>query len=538
MRVAVVHYHYRPGGVTRVVENAFESIQGRGIAAVAICGEPYDGDRMAVRVQQGLGYSQPNEKLSPGPLWYALRMTARQALGGEPDLWHFHNHALGKNSAIAEVVDKLAATTPVLLQLHDFAEDGRPGNYAMLKARMDSLAKLYPQGPQVHYAAINARDRAFMRDSGFRAQNVHLLPNPVDVPCTAQSEALGAVADCATDDVQSAAAVNAADAANVDLAPHADFAAVWGAHAPLRFSPQARGATGGVGAGQKLYLYPTRAIRRKNLGELLLWAALNPQGEDAIYATTLEPEDPQARLVYERWVALAQKLALPIVFGVGQGSSAPSFARLVARADAVLTTSVAEGFGLAFVEPWLFGKRVLGRNLPEITADFAQMGINLDALYTRLMVPLELVSLQQLRHKLGQGLERVYDAYGRTLPIGAVDACLAAACDEQERVDFGLLDEELQEQVITGLVAAPYLRSRLSPATLLPAAGDDALQGQLVAGNRAAVQANLSPAHYGQVLADLYATVAASPKEKLTYPNPDCLLDKYLAPERFSLLRS
>ena len=44
----------------------------------------------------------------------------------------------------------------------------------------------------------------------------------------------------------------------------------------------------------------------------------------------------------------------------------------MASAHRLVTTSVAEGFGLAFLEPWLFGKGLLGRNLPEITVDFAK----------------------------------------------------------------------------------------------------------------------------------------------------------------------
>ena len=60
-------------------------------------------------------------------------------------------------------------------------------------------------------------------------------------------------------------------------------------------------------------------------------------------------------------------------------------------AQAIVSTSVAEGFGLGFLEPWVFGKSLCGRNLPEITGDFSQHGVRLDNLYDRLELNLDLL---------------------------------------------------------------------------------------------------------------------------------------------------
>ena len=57
---------------------------------------------------------------------------------------------------------------------------------------------------------------------------------------------------------------------------------------------------------------------------------------------------------------------------------------MVAHAEAIVSTSIAEGFGLGFLEPWTFGKGLCGRNIPEITKDFENLGINLQNLYSRL----------------------------------------------------------------------------------------------------------------------------------------------------------
>ena len=49
---------------------------------------------------------------------------------------------------------------------------------------------------------------------------------------------------------------------------------------------------------------------------------------------------------------------------------------MVAHAKAIVSTSVAEGFGLGFLEPWIFGKGLCGRDIPEITSDFPSLESN------------------------------------------------------------------------------------------------------------------------------------------------------------------
>ena len=56
------------------------------------------------------------------------------------------------------------------------------------------------------------------------------------------------------------------------------------------------------------------------------------------------------------------------------------------QAASIINVSVAEGFGLGFLEPWSFGKSLCGRNIPDITSDFTQLGVNLENLYSNLWV--------------------------------------------------------------------------------------------------------------------------------------------------------
>jgi glycosyltransferase involved in cell wall biosynthesis len=63
-----------------------------------------------------------------------------------------------------------------------------------------------------------------------------------------------------------------------------------------------------------------------------------------------------------------------------------SIGDLVRVADLVITTSYLEGFGFAYLEPWILDRPVIGRSIPFITPDFQAEGMKLGHLYTVLLV--------------------------------------------------------------------------------------------------------------------------------------------------------
>ena len=122
-------------------------------------------------------------------------------------------------------------------------------------------------------------------------------------------------------------------------------------------------------------------------GNFHLLVSLKPEsGDDARYAdqilefvrkhqlpvsigfndlVTLEREtDPQDPGIIER-------------YGVGD---------ILRVADLAITTSVLEGFGFAYLEPWILDRPVIGRSIPFITPDFQSKGMKLGHLYTVLIV--------------------------------------------------------------------------------------------------------------------------------------------------------
>jgi len=486
MRVAIVHYHLHLGGVTRVIQNAVVALERQGVQAAVLTGElpehPIEGLEK-VQAVPGLGYEAVRAPWTPRELTTRLLEAARSQLGAPPDVWHIHNHSLGKNLILPEAVRQLAEDGHHLfLQLHDFAEDGRPENYRQLLAHVGEgeqarlAGRLYLQAANVHYAVLNDRDRGFLASAGVAPPRLHLLPNAVWV------EAGGEPAP----------------------PPAPDAPPLW--------------------------LYPTRAIRRKNLGEFLLLAALAPSGHR--FATTLAPKNPLERPRYEEWLAFARKLGLPVELGVAE--RAPErFDELVRSAQALVTTSIAEGFGLAFLEPWLMGRPVVGRDLPELSTEFRQAGINLDALYKRLEVPLAWLDQEALRDRIATGLRRYLGAYGREPAAEARERVWAASVNEG-RVDFGRLDEELQREVIRRVVGAPESHCEVRPGGLPSQVGSS----ELITRNRRAILESFGLDTYGERLAGLYRRlVAASPEAPVGLP-ADALLDEFLAPERLYLLRT
>jgi len=484
MRILISHFHLQTGGVSRVIEHASMALAAAGHRVLVVAGEPPRQplpEGVGFALVPALAYEERRPAAGPAELAAALVQAARAGLGDMPDLWHIHNHCLGKNLALPEALGTLARQGQrLLLQPHDFAEDGRPGLYARLlgeigggdTARLSAL--LYPQATHLHYAVLNDRDRGFLAAAGVPHDRLHLLPNAVNLPPSADRSA--------------------------DLFPD-----------------------------RRLWLYPTRAIRRKNLGELLLWATLAP--EQDLFATTQAPRNPAELPHYRRWVALAQELKLGLELELG--NRIDDFPALLASAHALVTTSVAEGFGLAFLESWLAGCPLVGRNLPEITQDFTAAGLDLGALYERLEVPLGWLDRDRLRRAMEQALTAVAAAYGRTETPADLERLWASAVHDGH-IDFGRLDETAQEEIIRHLASNPQDRTSLRPARL-----PDTTPTDRIAHNRTLAERDYSIADYGRRLEHIYRSLSdATVDPNLGTADGTALLDRFLAPERLFLLRT
>lgn len=390
MTLAIVHYHLRPGGVTSVILRTSRAWIEAGIRHVILVGEAPEESHsgLPIHVIPELGYRNTPTEIPLAPL---LRSTAEKALGGPPDLWHFHNHSLGKNPSIpAAVADLAASGGRLLLQIHDLAENGRPNSYQNIPDKNI----LYPVSPRVRYAFLNERDQRHFINSGLPAANSFLLINPVDMETRIS---------------------------NKDSASPA------------------------------LVFAPIRGIRRKNLGELLLLSAIAPPG--CRFAVSRAPRDPDALAIHQTWRDFAKRHRLPADFDVTDKKAPrfgadPSFDSWIQHATHIVSTSIEEGFGLPFLEAIAWRKPLIGRKLP------VAGGLHASSLYDRLLVPADWVELPLLKDQLKNALERDFRAYERRLPAKyqeKVTACLQL----DGWFDFGNLSEPLQQAIIERLDSPP-----------------------------------------------------------------------------------
>jgi hypothetical protein len=209
------------------------------------------------------------------------------------------------------------------------------------------------------------------------------------------------------------------------------------------------------------------------------------------------------------------------------------FLSLLQSGSFLVSTSIAEGFGLAFLEPWLAERPLVGRKLPEITNEFERDGINLSGLYEKLPIPIAWIGRERFYQEIQKALIRAYEAYGRTAQPDDVEQAVKAAITDGY-VDFGRLNEPLQKLVIEQIVREPSLKREVLPSPL-ESSGDHA---SIISQNKQIVEDRYNTQQYGKRLLHIYQTVAASQAGPVSGIDADRLLNQYLAPERFWLLSS
>lgn len=485
MKIAIVHYHLAVGGVSHVIAVASRSLTRLKVPHVVLAdGEPDPSMAdLPVRRVEGLGYREGAHQVrNSGELLERMKSAAREQLGGDPDIWHFHNHSLGKNPLMAEVVAQLAEEGQrLVLQIHDLAEDGRQQNYAAIADKR----RLYPTGPEIRYVFLNEHDRGVFVQQGLAEAQSTVVFNPVEL---------------------------------LDKLPE-----------PVQ--------------GDPILFAPIRGIRRKNIGELVFLSAIAPAGTRI--AISRAPEEPRALNLHETWKKFAAYLRLPIGFDVvgryqpADGSDS-DFEAWVRHATHFVTTSVAESFGQTFIEASVYGKPLLGRSIPRVAAEHKKLGLKPGDLYEHLMVPIEWVDISILRQHFDTTLERNYRYLGRQLTRPIIEGCFATLVRDGW-IDFGNMPEPIQQSVVERL-SDPGCRheplvvvdGERRPAKewlhqVLKRTEPGISQDQLKA---------FSPEVYGDLLKGMYEGVMKAECLPPVFLEPEPILSAFLAPESFHFLSS
>ena len=394
MKLAVFHYHLRPGGVTGVVTEACIALgrYGRLIEdVVLVCGSDENTDSVlariraaapalpvSVRIHPELRYASDQNGTSPAALEARIAGLLRAEYLSPDVVWWVHNYHLGKNPPFTAALVSVLQTEPAqraVLHIHDFPECGRLENLAELRSHLQGT--VYPTAPNIAYATINYRDRSLLIEAGIPRDRVFALPNPVEPPDTRSRGAAGAVRGCAPD----------------------------GAPPRQEVLERLRDAFGDrfpfVDPDAPLVLYPVRAIRRKNVFEAGFLARLlgTDLGHTPNLIVTLPGTSPLEKPYSDMVEAAFEAGVLPGLAGVGADldKAGLGFSDLMSAADLVVSTSVQEGFGYAFFEAPGRGVPIAARYLDVLDGLGHLFTPYPHAFYRELRVPFESPSIDSIR---------------------------------------------------------------------------------------------------------------------------------------------
>lgn len=432
MKVAILHHHLNPGGVTRIMQLQAESLRRvfPEIEIVVITGhatnpKPFKALEIPIVEYPPLDYLHRRRGLEQElPELLSDITNFLKSNIDRNTIIHVHNLNLGKNPVLTLALSAMARQGYHLFNhCHDFAED-RPENMKFLHEIVEDYFQedlhrvLYPDNSTSFFATLNSFDYKRLLQKGIPEKRVLLLPNPVEVNKTE-----GVVVENVREMIC---------------------------------------RTLGLDGNKLLITYPVRVIRRKNIGEFILPSALF--ANRAHWLVTQPPKNPVEMKPYQNWKDFCERLHLDVVFEAGLKVD---FMELLTASDLCLTTSTREGFGMVFLEPWLLGTPVMGRNIGYVTRDLIESGVQFPLLYDEIEVE-----------------------------------------TENGQADFATLEMEEQQQVIRhALQDAAYAEKvRLQNPMLLKLF--DEVSGVVIENNRKVIEENYSLKKYAHTLYEVYRKMA------------------------------
>lgn len=348
MKIFIGHYHLNPGGVTKIIQSQLNGLADKDVELVVIC----DGQGLENISLPANATILPFKKLGYLPELGTAEELLQEVKAihaffveqvDKTDIIHFHNIGLGKNAAVTYTMYQLASEGyTVVNHAHDFPED-RPVNYKYLKDGMKLLQVddfkniLYPDFANYHFGVLNGFDKKRLLKAGIPVDRIELWPNPVSIPPESELS-------------KQEAKQKLCNALHLEI-------------------------------HKMVVAYPVRVIRRKNIGEFILLAKVF--GDKANFIVTLPPLNPVEIEPYKEWVQFCTVENIPVTFEAGLKAK---FEWVMKGADVCFTTSIMEGFGMVFVEPWLWGTPVAGRKIPAVLPDLEAIGLKYPLIYDNVWV--------------------------------------------------------------------------------------------------------------------------------------------------------
>ncbi len=262
-----------------------------------------------------------------------------------------------------------------IYRVHDFVQE-RTENFKNFKKFSQNPFEivpnwhdiLYPNTPNVKYIAINRNNCSRLVEHGVDEKNIFYVSNCVDE----------------------------------DIIPPDDKSKTLRGKIIRKYN---------ISPNSHLIFYPVRCVRRKNVEEAIFLIQLfNILAEKKMSVEgcklrgnfhlliSICPETGDDYDYAQQLRKFVAKHCLPVTIGVEDLVSLErvydergriekyAIGDLYQSVDLVVTTSILEGFGLVYIEPWMLNKVVVGRNIPIVTPDFQASGMKLGHMYTALLV--------------------------------------------------------------------------------------------------------------------------------------------------------
>ena len=337
-----------------------------------------------------------------------------------------HNLTIGKNCALSSafafcsrLCENGTDDVRFFSIIHDFAEEGRSDCLKYINSLqdlgIDIWDDLYPKTSNLRFVVPSKRNYTFLKKAGF---NVDLLANPVE-----------------TEKVKRKGIVLEKRIAFKKLISYSKRE-----HTP--FDP-----------ALPTLFYPARVISRKNIIEALLVSNIICKAN--LLVGKCGPSAAH-RALYSKIKKLCVKYKAPVVFDCSERfapkkskNSFPSI--LFDVADACISTSIAEGFGYAFYEPWTNNKYIIGRR----PMDFSPVpGMKFPGLYARMPIPVSWIPIDDCVRKYFDRMRQYYHVRNvkRYSSFAKFRPEFKAAFIKNNTIDFACLDETTQFNVAQRLL--------------------------------------------------------------------------------------
>lgn len=424
MRLIIVHYHLRPGGIRRVIELAAPHIVRHPSPPVTsltlAVGEANDlvwnqAFRRSMpdvvvefAIQPALAYSAEHRSSFPNRAT-RLRVFFDRLLRRNPDavVWA-HNLGIARNLILAAELTRACArhSIPLIAHHHDWWFENRWHRWPEIRrSGVRTLAQVAPltivAGPNVRHAAINRADASRLRRHlGGAVTWFPNLTGPLRAPRRSSR-------------AQARAWLNAR--LGINDAP------VW--------------------------IFPCRLLRRKNIAEaLLLTRWLRP----GAFLVTTGGASSADELAYAHALENAARTEVwPLRLGIldQPDANAPGVPELMGASETVLLTSIQEGFGLPYLEAAAAHRPLIARLLPAIAPDLRYFGFRFPQAYSQILIHPALFDWTAERTRQRHLFREWRASLPRTCRPHAGLPCLLAAADVRP-VPFSRLTLVAQLEVL------------------------------------------------------------------------------------------